>query len=126
MVFARYQSPELHVSIFGALSIFRQSSYPICRQNLGSCRISLNGLFSSSFACEYPLLRNSDEYSNIQNSSRIAYNEFGLGWSTVHLSLDTVRANEASNGHHFFRIRSRSGIKLCRNKAMAVGASASG
>ena len=43
---ARYQSSKLDVSIFGALSIFRQSHYrenlgqasgdfPICRQNLG-------------------------------------------------------------------------------------------
>ena len=56
-------------------------------------------LFEEVSRCsKYPLLRNSDEYSNFQNPSRLAYNEayneFGHGWSTVHLSLDTLLANQ--------------------------------
>ena len=53
-------------------------------------RINLLLFDQVSWSSKHPLLRNSEKYSNDQNPSRLAYNEFGHGWSTVHLFALTV------------------------------------
>ena len=53
-------------------------------------RINLLSLDQVSSSSEYPLLTNSEKYSNFQNPSRLACNEFWHGWSTVHLFSLTV------------------------------------
>ena len=47
-------------------------------------RINLLPLDHVSRSSEYPLLRNSEKYSNFQTPSRLANNQFWHGWSTVH------------------------------------------
>ena len=47
-------------------------------------RINLLPLDQVSRSSEYPLLRNCEKYSNFQTPSRLANNQFGHGWSTVH------------------------------------------
>ena len=47
-------------------------------------RINLLPLDQVSRSSEYLLLRNCEKYSNFQTPSRLANNQFGHGWSTVH------------------------------------------